>query len=63
SRRRRCCCTATQDRLAPPGNLPLLAARIPRTISHVFPGARHAHFEPFRSEAGALVSAFLTEGP
>lgn len=44
-------------------HLPLLAARIPRTTSHVFPGARHAYFEECRTEAGALVSAFLTEGP
>ncbi|MFJ9743445.1 alpha/beta fold hydrolase [Streptomyces sp. NPDC101166] len=52
-----------QDRLTPPDNLPLLAARIPRTTSHVFPGARHAYFEECRAEASALVSAFLDEGP
>lgn len=52
-----------EDRLTPPDNLPLLAARIPRTASHVFPGARHAYFEERRAEAGALVRAFLDDQP
>ncbi|MCD9879736.1 alpha/beta fold hydrolase [Streptomyces guryensis] len=51
-----------QDRLTPPDNLPLLAARIPDARTHVFPGARHAYFEECRAEAGALVTAFLNEG-
>jgi len=51
-----------QDRLTPPDNLPLLAARIPDARTHVFPGARHAYFEECRDEAGALVTAFLNEG-
>ncbi|GHI03963.1 alpha/beta hydrolase [Streptomyces cellostaticus] len=50
-----------EDRLTPPENLPLLAARIPRTTTHVFPGARHAYFEECRTEASALVAAFLDE--
>lgn len=49
-----------QDRMAPPDNLPLLAARIPDTRTHLFRGARHAYFEERRSEASALVSTFLT---
>lgn len=51
-----------QDRLTPPDNLPLLATPIPRATSHVFPGARDAYFEECRTEASALVSAFLNEG-
>ncbi|WP_381558263.1 alpha/beta fold hydrolase [Streptomyces eurythermus] len=49
-----------QDRMAPPDNLALLAARIPDTRTHLFPEARHAYFEECRAEASALVSAFLT---
>ncbi|MER7786776.1 alpha/beta fold hydrolase [Streptomyces sp. NPDC097640] len=49
-----------QDRLTPPDNIPLLAARIPHATTHVFPGARHAYFEECRPAAGALVSGFLT---
>ncbi|MEH0574468.1 MULTISPECIES: alpha/beta fold hydrolase [Streptomyces] len=49
-----------QDRLTPPDNLPLLAARIPDTRTHLFPGARHAYFEECRAEASALVAAFLS---
>ncbi|MGJ5872092.1 alpha/beta fold hydrolase [Streptomyces griseiscabiei] len=52
-----------QDRLTPPDDLPLLAARIPRVTSHVFPGARHAYFEKCRTASGALVSGFLSAGP
>ncbi|MGW2118476.1 alpha/beta fold hydrolase [Streptomyces zhihengii] len=48
-----------EDRLTPPDNVPLLAARIPDARSHVFPGARHAYFEECREEAGALVRDFL----
>ncbi|MEU8691134.1 alpha/beta fold hydrolase [Streptomyces sp. NPDC048665] len=48
-----------QDRMAPPDNLPLLAARIHDTRTHLFRGARHAYFEECRGEASALVSAFL----
>ncbi|MFI0715001.1 alpha/beta fold hydrolase [Streptomyces inhibens] len=51
------------DRLTPPDNVPLLAARIPHTRTHLFPGARHAYFEECRTEAGALVGAFLDERP
>jgi len=51
-----------QDRLTPPDNLPLLAARIPDARTHLFPGARHAYFEECRAEASALVAAFLNEG-
>lgn len=50
-----------QDRLTPPDNLGLLAARIPGARTHLFAGARHAYFEECREEAAALVSAFLTE--
>ncbi|MFI0820094.1 alpha/beta fold hydrolase [Streptomyces sp. NPDC021098] len=48
-----------QDRLTPPDNLPLLAARIPDARTHLFPGARHAYFEECREAAGALVRDFL----
>ncbi|MFE2497872.1 alpha/beta fold hydrolase [Streptomyces scopuliridis] len=48
------------DRLTPPDNAPLLAARIPDARAHIFPGARHAYFEECREEAGALVTDFLT---
>ncbi|GGU70884.1 alpha/beta hydrolase [Streptomyces albospinus] len=50
-----------QDRLTPPDNLPLLAARIPDSRTHLFPGARHAYFEECREEAGRLVTEFLGE--
>lgn len=52
-----------QDRLTPPDNLPLLAARIPDARTHLFPGARHAYFEECRTESGPLVEAFLNERP
>ncbi|MEU1799552.1 alpha/beta fold hydrolase [Streptomyces sp. NPDC019937] len=48
-----------QDRLTPPENVPLLAARIPDARTHLFPGARHAYFEECRDQAGALVREFL----
>ncbi|MFI1356486.1 alpha/beta fold hydrolase [Streptomyces sp. NPDC020898] len=48
-----------QDRLTPPDNVPLLAARIPDARTQVFPGARHAYFEECRSEAAELVREFL----
>jgi len=48
-----------EDRLTPPDNVPLLAARIPDTRTHLFPGARHAYFEECRGEAGDLVRDFL----
>ncbi|MGW0782777.1 alpha/beta fold hydrolase [Streptomyces sp. NPDC002913] len=48
-----------QDRLTPPDNAPLLAARIPDSRAHLLRGARHAYFEERREEAGALVRAFL----
>ncbi|MFC9930353.1 alpha/beta fold hydrolase [Streptomyces sp. NPDC127190] len=51
-----------EDRLTPPDNLPLLAARIPDARTHLFRGARHAYFEECRAEASPLVTAFLTEG-
>ncbi|GAB7105383.1 alpha/beta hydrolase [Streptomyces phaeofaciens JCM 4814] len=51
-----------QDRLTPPDNLPLLAARIPDARTRLFPGARHAYFEECRAEAGALVTEFLARG-
>lgn len=51
-----------QDRLTPPDNLPLLAARIPGSRTHVFPGARHAYFEECRAQASAMVTAFLSDG-
>ncbi|MEU1666852.1 alpha/beta fold hydrolase [Streptomyces sparsogenes] len=50
-----------QDRMAPPDNLALLAARIPGARTHLFAGARHAYFEECRPEASALVSAFLAD--
>ncbi|MEW2165930.1 alpha/beta fold hydrolase [Streptomyces sp. NPDC007084] len=50
-----------QDRLTPPGNLELLATRIPRARTRLFTGARHAYFEECREEAAALVRGFLTE--
>lgn len=49
-----------EDRLTPPDNVPLLAARIPDTRTHLFPGARHAYFEECRDEAGKLVQDFLS---
>ncbi|MFF1918349.1 alpha/beta fold hydrolase [Streptomyces sp. NPDC058239] len=52
-----------QDRLTPPNSPPLLAARIPGARAHVFLGTRHAYFEECRSEARALVTAFLNEPP
>nr|WSZ94927.1 alpha/beta hydrolase [Streptomyces sp. NBC_00857] len=51
-----------EDRLTPPDNAHLLAARVPHARTHIFPGARHAYFEECRHEAGALVAAFL-DGP
>lgn len=48
-----------QDRLNPPDNVELLAARIPGSRTHIFPGARHAYFEECRDEAGERVRAFL----
>ncbi|MFJ1747078.1 alpha/beta fold hydrolase [Streptomyces sp. NPDC088116] len=48
-----------EDRLTPPDNASLLAARIPHARTHVFRGARHAYFEECRHEAGALVAEFL----
>lgn len=48
-----------QDRLTPPENVPLLAARIPDVRTRLFPGARHAYFEECRAEAGEAVRAFL----
>ncbi|MFI0820076.1 alpha/beta fold hydrolase [Streptomyces sp. NPDC021098] len=48
-----------QDRLTPPENVPLLAARIPDARTHLFPGARHAYFEECRGAAGALTREFL----
>ena len=48
-----------QDRLTPPENVGLLAARIPDTRTHLFPGARHAYFEECRGAAGALTREFL----
>ncbi|MFF2808345.1 alpha/beta fold hydrolase [Streptomyces sp. NPDC058000] len=50
-----------QDRLTPPDNVPLLAARIPRSRTHLFPGARHAYFVTCRPLASTLVAAFLDE--
>lgn len=50
-----------QDRMAPPDNVPLLASRIPDARTHLFRGARHAYFEECRTQASALVSAFVTE--
>ncbi|WP_327654048.1 alpha/beta fold hydrolase [Streptomyces sp. NBC_00483] len=48
-----------QDRLTPPDNLPLVAARIPDATTRLFPGARHAYFEECRTEAGEAVLDFL----
>ncbi|MFJ9618664.1 alpha/beta fold hydrolase [Streptomyces noursei] len=48
-----------QDRLTPPDNVPLLAARIPDARTHLFRGARHAYFHERRAEASGLVAAFL----
>ncbi|GHB62003.1 hypothetical protein GCM10010306_064310 [Streptomyces umbrinus] len=48
-----------QDRLTPPANLPVLAARIPEARTHLFLGGRHAYFEECRAEAGPLVEAFI----
>jgi len=48
-----------QDRLTPPENLALLAARIPDARTRLFAGARHAYFEECRDTAGALVRSFL----
>lgn len=48
-----------QDRLTPPANLPVLAARIPKARTHLFLGGRHAYFEECRAEAGPLVEAFI----
>ncbi|MGW2842046.1 alpha/beta fold hydrolase [Streptomyces sp. NPDC001493] len=50
-----------QDRLTPPDNLELLAARIPGARTRLFAGARHAYFEECREEAAELVRQFLTE--
>jgi pimeloyl-ACP methyl ester carboxylesterase len=49
------------DVLAPVANAALLAERIPRAVTHVFAGARHAYFEECRPAAGELVRGFLTD--
>ncbi len=47
------------DVLAPPGNAPLLAGRIPGALMRVFEGARHAYFDECRPESSAWVREFL----
>ncbi|MFF0739192.1 alpha/beta fold hydrolase [Streptomyces sp. NPDC004111] len=49
----------TDDLLNPTANAPLLADRIPDARLHLIPGARHAYFEEFRSQAGRVVLDFL----
>ncbi|MDQ8703751.1 alpha/beta fold hydrolase [Streptomyces sp. LHD-70] len=50
------------DRLTPPDNVALLAARIPDATTYVFGGARHAYFEECRVTAGPLVGRFFEQG-
>lgn len=53
----------SDDRLNPAANAPLLADCIPGARLHMIPGARHAYFEEFRTEASPLVLDFLTAVP
>lgn len=50
----------TDDRLNPTANAPLLTDRIPGARLHLIPGARHAYFEEFRTQASPLVLDFVT---
>lgn len=47
------------DVFNPAANAPLLADRIPGAKMHLVPGARHAYFEEFRTEAAPIVLDFL----
>ena len=51
----------TDDIFNPAANAPLVAERIPNARLQLIPGARHAYFEEFRTEAGPLVLDFLRE--
>jgi 3-oxoadipate enol-lactonase len=53
----------TDDIFNPTANAQLLADRIPHARPRLISGARHAYFEEYRTEAGALVVDFLGERP